>query len=234
MPDALVQLNDVRCTRGSFELHIPEWTVRPGEVVGLVGPNGVGKTTLLRLLAGIDPADSGQISVLGMDPISNFVDVRSRCAFMSDEQPVFTMRIAKLLRFVSGYYPTWDAVHAEELLARFELDPTANTGTLSRGQGTRLRLLIAMAFRPDLLILDEPGTGLDLAGRRELLKSVIEVAGAGDRSVIISSHQLGDIERICDRLLVLNDGQVLRDGTAEELIEDGQSLEDAMFGWGAA
>ena len=77
MPDALVQLNDVRCTRGSFELHIPEWTVRPGEVVGLVGPNGVGKTTLLRLLAGIDPADSGQISVLGMDPISNFVDVRS-------------------------------------------------------------------------------------------------------------------------------------------------------------
>ena len=67
-----------------------------------------------------------------------------------------------------------------------------------------------------------------------MLKSVIEVAGAGDRSVIISSHQLGDIERICDRLLVLNDGQVLRDGTAEELIEDGQSLEDAMFGWGAA
>ena len=234
MTDALVQLNDVRCTRGSFELHIPEWTVRPGEVVGLVGPNGVGKTTLLRLLAGIDPADSGQVSVLGMTPVSHFIDVRSRCAFMSDEQPVFTMRIAKLLRLVSGYYPTWDAAHAEALLARFDLDPMANTGTLSRGQGTRLRLLIAMAFRPELLILDEPGTGLDLAGRRELLKSVIEVAGTGDRSVIISSHQLGDIERICDRLLVLNDGQVLRDGTAEELIADGQSLEDAMFGWGAA
>ena len=91
-----------------------------------------------------------------------------------------------------------------------------------------------MAFRPDLLILDEPGTGLDLAGRRELLKSVVEVAGSGERSVIISSHQLGDVERICDRLLVLNDGHVLRDGTAEELIADGQSLEDAMFGWGAA
>ncbi len=234
MTEALVHLNDVRCRRGRFELHIPQWTVMPGEVVGLVGRNGVGKTTLLRLLAGIDPADSGQVAVLGLDPIAHFVDVRSRCAFMSDEQPVFTMRIAKLLRFVSGYYPTWDAAYAEALLDRFELDPKANTGTLSRGQGTRLRLLIAMAFRPELLILDEPGTGLDLAGRRELLKSVIEVAGAGDRSVIISSHQLSDVERICDRLLVLNNGEVLRDGTAEELIEYGQSLEDAMFGWGAA
>ena len=132
MTNALVQLNDVRCTRGGFNLHIPEWTVRPGEVVGLVGPNGVGKTTLMRILAGIDPADSGQVSVLGMDPTEDFVTVRSRCAFMSDEQPVFTMRIAKLLRFISGYYPTWDDSHADELLARFELDPRANTSTLSR------------------------------------------------------------------------------------------------------
>ena len=82
--------------------------------------------------------------------------------------------------------------------------------------------------------MDEPGNGLDLAGRRELLKTVIEIAGTGERSVIISSHQLGDIERICDRLLVLNDGRVLRDGCADELIADGQTLEEAMFAWGAA
>ena len=234
MTDALVQLNDVRCTRGDFELHIPEWTVQPGQVVGLVGPNGVGKTTLLRLLAGIDPAQSGSISVLGMNPVADFVAVRSRCAFMSDDQALFGMRISKLLKFMSGYYPRWDDAHVGELLERFELDPKANSSALSRGQSTRLRLLLAMAFQPDVLLLDEPGSGLDLTGRRELLKSVVEIAGCGDRSVIISSHQLGDVERICDRLLVLNDGQVLREGTAEELIHDGQTLEDAMFAWGAA
>jgi len=234
MTNALIQLNDVRCTRGDFELHIPQWSVEPGQVVGLVGPNGVGKTTLLRLLAGIDPIQSGSISVLGMNPVSDYVAVRSRCAFMSDEQPVFNLRISALLRFMSGYYPSWDAAHVDELMERFELDPKAISGTLSRGQSTRLRLLLAMAFRPDLILLDEPGTGLDLSGRRELLKSVVDIAGSGNRSVIISSHQLGDIERICDRLLVLNDGQVLREGTATELIHDGQTLEEAMVTWGAA
>lgn len=234
MTDPLVQLTNVRRTLGKFELHVPEWTVAPGQVVGLVGPNGVGKTTLLRLLAGIDTASSGTVAVLGMNPASEYVAVRSRCAFMSDDQPVFSMRISRLLQFISGYYPSWDATHVNELIKRFDLDPNANSNTLSRGQGSRLRLLIAMAFRPDVLLLDEPGSGLDLAGRRELLKSVVEIAGSGNRSVIISSHQLGDIERICDRLLVLNDGQILREGSAADLVLEGQTLEDAMLAWGAA
>jgi ABC-2 type transport system ATP-binding protein len=234
MTDALVHLSDVRCKRGDFELHVPEWIVQPGQVVGLVGSNGAGKTTLLRLLAGMDPTDSGQVAVLGKDPVAQCAAVRSQCAFMSDDQAVFNVRISRLMKFLSGYYPSWDADHVLELLDRFDLDPKKRAGALSKGQGTRLRLVIAMAFRPRLLILDEPGTGLDISGRRALLQSVVEVAGSGDRSVIVSSHQLGDVERICDRLLVLNDGQVLRDGTADVLIQDGQTLEEAMMAWGAA
>ena len=230
----LVTVEALAVRRGRFNLEVPRWTIAPGQVVGVVGPNGAGKTTLLESLAGLRPVGSGAVRVFGLDPWDRPVEVRSALGFMSDDLPVFPMHIGRLLRFVSGYYPTWDPMLAMELLVRFHLDPRDKTHQLSRGQGTRLRLVLAMAFRPRVLVLDEPAGGLDLAGRRALLDIVLEIVGDPERSVIISSHQLSDVERIADRLLVLRRGSVIREGPTAELIGEGRTIEEALLDWEAA
>jgi ABC-2 type transport system ATP-binding protein len=235
MPRAdLVHVSEVKVRRNGFELDVPEWRLSPGEVVGLVGPNGAGKTTLLETLAGLRPATSGCVQVLGHDPWSHPAEVRSRLGFMSDDMPVFDKAVGPLLRMLSGYYPTWDAELVELLLERFNLDPRLKCNRLSRGQGTRLRRVTSMACRPTVLILDEPAAGLDVSGRRTLLESVLDVVRDPDRSVVVSSHMLADVERIADRLLVLNEGRVVRDGPTDRLVGEHRTLEEALIDWGAA
>jgi ABC-2 type transport system ATP-binding protein len=229
-----IEVNDLVIKRGSFALNIPSWKVAPGEVVGVVGPNGAGKTTLLEALAGLRPSTSSAIRVFGLNPWKSPVDVRSSLGFMSDDMPVFDLRVAELLRTVSGYYSTWDRALVEKLLKEFKIDPATKSFKLSKGQGTRLRLILALAFRPKLLVLDEPASGLDLAGRRSLLENVLEVVRDPARSVIISSHMLADVERISDRLLVLNEGSVVKEGSTDELVGEGRTLEEALVAWGAA
>ncbi len=229
----LIHVQDLRIRRGGFELHVPTWTLPPGQVVGLVGPNGAGKTTLLQSLAGLRPTDTGEVRVFGRDPWADPVTVRSSLGFMADDMPLQFMRIGPLLRLLSGYYPSWDAELADQLLDRFGLDPKDHVSKLSRGQGTRIRLVVAMAFRPRVLLLDEPAAGLDLGGRRSLLASVLEVVRDPDRSVVISSHLLADVERIADRLLVLDHGQVVQEGPTDALVGDDRTLEEALEAWGA-
>jgi ABC-2 type transport system ATP-binding protein len=230
----LIELAGLKVKRGSFTLEIAGWQVEPGQVIGLVGPNGAGKTTLLETLAGLRHKDAGRLSVLGADPWTDPVTVRSSLGFMTDDMPVFHMRIGPLMQMLSGYYSTWDGALVEELLDRFKLDPKQKTSTLSRGQGTRLRLVTAMAFRPRLLLLDEPAAGLDLAGRHTLLKSVLEVVRDPERSVIVSTHLLQDVERITDRLLVIDAGKVVQDGATDVLVGHERTLEEALMAWGAA
>lgn len=231
---ALIHLRQVRCQRGGFTLDIPELTISPGEVVGLVGANGAGKTTLLRLLPGLDAPDSGSVQVLGKDPIRQTAAVRSVLAFMSDDQPLFAVRIGQLLDILAGYYPTWDGDLVDTLLSRFRLDRTAQIARLSKGEGTRLRLVAALAFRPQIVVLDEPGTGLDLGGRQALLKTVLEIVQDPGRAVIISSHSLADVERVADRLVVMKAGGIFKDGLTPDLISDDVSLEEQLIAWGAA
>lgn len=230
----LVSIEKLTVRRGAFTLDVPQWAVEAGQVVGVVGPNGAGKTTLLESLAGLRPISDGRLSVFGRAPWRHPVAVRSQLGFMSDEMPLFPMRIDRLLRMVSGYYRTWNARLVVDLLSRFDLDPTHEVHRLSRGEGTRIRLVLAMAFEPRLLVLDEPAAGLDISGRRALLESVLEVARNPERAVIVSSHQLADVQRIADRLLVLKAGDVVGQGPTEDLVKDGQTLEEALVTWGAA
>jgi ABC-2 type transport system ATP-binding protein len=234
MSEPLVSVQSLRLQRGEFTLDVPDWQVRPGSVVGLVGPNGPGKTTLLRLLPGLDPCPRGSVRVFGLDPVDEGPRVRLQLGFMADDQPVFRLRIGKLLETLSGYWPSWDERRVEELLERFELNPGKGVWELSKGEATRIRLVCAMAFRPRLLVLDEPATGLDVRGRRQLLEAVLDIVRDEGRSVIISSHQLVDLQRIADELLVLDKGQVVQQGPTDELVGDARSLEEALIAWGAA
>jgi ABC-2 type transport system ATP-binding protein len=231
---ALIEINGLAIKRGNFCLDIPKWQVEPGQVVGVVGPNGAGKTTLLEAIAGLRPTTKGRIGVFEKDPWSSPVEVRSHLGFMSDEMPVFDMRVAELLRMASGYYASWDKDLVEKLLEVFKIDPAQKAAKLSKGQGTRLRLILALAFRPRILVLDEPASGLDLAGRRSLLEQVLEVVRDPFRSVVISSHMLSDVERIADSLLVLNKGKVVEQGRTDELVGENRTLEEALVAWGAA
>ena len=230
----LVDIQKLRVQRGDFTLEVEDWGVRPGEVIGLVGPNGAGKTTLLEALAGLRPVDSGSLRVFGLDPWADPVAVRTALGFMSDDMALFEMRVGALLRMLSGYYPTWDGKLVEDLMQRFELDPRRKVGEVSRGQGTRLRLITALAFRPRVLLLDEPAAGLDLSGRRALLEIVLDVVRDGERAVVVSSHGLQDVERIADRLLVLDGGKVIREGPTNDLVGEDRTLEEALEAWGAA
>ncbi len=229
----LIAIEELEIRRGSFTLHIDSWNLKTGEVVGLVGPNGAGKTTLLESIAGLQKRTRGLISVLGADPWLD-PSIRTELGFMSDDMPLFSMRIGRLLRLLSGYYPNWDKHLVENLLERFKIDPGEQVHKLSKGQGTRLRLITAMAFRPRILLLDEPATGLDINGRRSLLASVLEVVHDPDRSVVISSHMLTDVERVADRLVVLDQGRIIREGATSDLIGEERTLEEALLEWGAA
>lgn len=234
MPDALIDLQNVRCERQDFALSIPSWQVSPGQVVGVVGPNGAGKTTLLRLLPGLDVPSSGQVRVLGHDPQANPVAVRQGLGFMSDDMPLFRLRVGPLFRTLSGYWPTWDKGLVDDLVRRLGLDLGRGVWELSKGEGTRVRLVCALAFQPKVVVLDEPATGLDVGGRRALLETVLDVVRDPQRSVIISSHQLTDLERLADSLLVLDRGQVVQQGPTDTLVGQGRSLEEALTAWGAA
>ncbi len=230
----LVRVRDLTIRRDGFALNVPEWSVAPGEVIGLVGPNGAGKTTLLEAVAGLRRARRGAVEVFGMDPFREPVRVRSALGFMSDDMPLLDMKVGGLLKTLSGYYATWDRDLVDHLMDRFKLDPKQKVHALSKGQGTRIRLVTALAFRPRVLVLDEPATGLDVAGRRSLLESVLDVVRDPSRSVIVSSHMLADVERIADRLLVLNRGDVVKEGATDDLVGENRTLEEALVAWGAA
>jgi ABC-2 type transport system ATP-binding protein len=181
--------------------------VPPGCVFGLVGENGAGKSTLLKHLLGLWRAEAGTVRVFGTDPVADPVAVLGRIGYLS-EQPDLPrwMRVEELLRYMQPFYPQWDQKYAEQLREQFGLDPAARIRTLSKGQHARLGLIAAEAHRPDLLILDEPSSGLDPIVRRDILEAIIRTVTDEGRTVIFSSHLLDEVERVSDHLAMLHRG----------------------------
>src|SRR5687767_9222957 len=189
-----------------------------GSVFGLVGENGAGKSTLLKHLLGLWRAETGTVRVFGKDPVTDPVSVLGRIGYLS-EQPELPrwMRVAELLRYMQPFYPRWDQEYAEQLREQFGLEPEARIRTLSKGQHARLGLIAAEAHRPDLLILDEPSSGLDPIVRRDILEAIIRTVTDEGRTVIFSSHLLDEVERVSDYLAMLHRGTLRLCAPLEEI-----------------
>jgi ABC-2 type transport system ATP-binding protein len=192
--------------------------IPPGRVVGLVGPNGAGKTTLLHIAVGLLSSTAGSIEVLGAHPASGPVQL-ARVGFVAQDAPTYAgLSIADHLRFGAHTNPGWDQQVAEDRITNLGLDPSQKAGKLSGGQRAQLALTIAIAKRPELLILDEPVASLDPLARREFLQGLMAYIAEHEASVILASHLISDLERVCDYLIVLVASRVRVAGEVEDLL----------------
>jgi ABC-2 type transport system ATP-binding protein len=192
--------------------------VPAGRVTGLVGPNGAGKTSLLQLAAGLLAPDSGIISVLGGRPAGTPAQI-ARVGFVAQDAPVYAgLSVADHLRMGGWLSPGWDSELAARRISQLGLDPRQRAGALSGGQRAQLALTLATAKRPELLLLDEPVASLDPLARREFLQDLMETVAEQQVSVVLSSHLISDIERVCDYLIVLSASRVRVAGETEELL----------------
>ena len=189
-----------------------------GRVVGLVGPNGAGKTTLLHLAVGLLEPTAGSIVVLGEKVAGSPAQLR-RIGFVAQETPVYAaLTVADHLRLGAHLNPGWDRALAEGRIAQLGLDPGQRAGQLSGGQRAQLALTLAVAKRPELLLLDEPVASLDPLARREFLQSLMELTVEHEVGVVLSSHLVGDLERVCDYLILLAAAHVQLVGEVDELL----------------
>jgi ABC-2 type transport system ATP-binding protein len=192
--------------------------VPAGRIVGLVGPNGAGKSTLLGLTCGMIAPTSGTIAVLGNRPAASAAQL-ARVGFVAQDAPVYGgLSVADHLRLGARLNPRWDQPLAERRVKRLGLDPAQKAGRLSGGQRAQLALTVAAAKRAELLILDEPVASLDPLARRAFLHDLLDFVAELGVSVVLSSHLLGDLEKVCDHLIVLAAGRVQIAGDVEDLV----------------
>ena len=220
MSENAIEIRGLEKAFTKFKLGPLDLTVPRGAIYGFIGRNGAGKTTTMDLMFGMGDADAGTITVNGLDHRRDEVAFKQRVGYVNPDTSFMVWgTVGRAIRFVRGFYPHWDHAYCDELMAAFDLDAKDAIVTLSFGAKTKLGLLLALAHRPEVLILDEPTTGLDAISRKlvfeELLKSVQE----GDRTVLISSHGLADLERFADHVGFIKEGGLLLEGRTDEVVE---------------
>jgi ABC-2 type transport system ATP-binding protein len=202
-----------RLALADCNLHIPQ-----GRVIGLVGPNGAGKSTLLQLATGLIEPTSGKLGVLGSSPAANAAHL-AKVGFVAQDTPVYaSLSVADHLGMGARLNPSWDPVLAQRRIKQVGLNPDQKAGRLSGGQRAQLALTVAAAKRPELLIFDEPAAALDPLARDGFLQNLMEFVTEIDASAILSSHLLGDVERVCNYLIVLANSRVQVAGEVSDLL----------------
>ncbi len=202
----------LKAVRG-LSLSVPE-----GSITGMLGPNGAGKTTTLHILIGILRRHGGQVSVMGHDPEQEPVAVKKDTGFVMESprgEPRFTVK--QQLKFHKAFRPGWSDAFEEELLGLFSLKKDKPVYALSRGEQAKLALICALAFKPRLLILDDPTSGLDPLARREFIDSIIRILAEEGSTVLFSTHQVDDIERVADRIVMIQEGREILSDTLENI-----------------
>jgi len=203
-----------------FKLGPIDLTVPTGAIYGFVGPNGAGKTTTIDLIFGMGGKDAGSITVLGLNHISDEVRMKQQVGYVSpDLNFLLWRRVGAAIQFVRGFYPTWDENYCERLLDAFHLRRDEKIPTLSFGARIKLSLVLALSWRPKLLILDEPTVGLDAISKQQVFSELLAAVREEDRTVFISSHSLTDLERFADNVGMLKAGQMVFEGPMNGVIE---------------
>jgi ABC-2 type transport system ATP-binding protein len=203
-----------------FALHDITLQLPEGQVMGLVGVNGAGKTTLLRLLTGLAAADAGEVQVLGHRLPEQQVAAKRDLGFASEDMRLYKGQSLRWhMDLVSRIYPGWDAAYAAELVKRFELRVEQTLGGFSHGQRVKALLLLCLARRPRLLLLDEPTTGLDPVARIEVLEALADVLRDERRSVLFSSHNTHDVEQLADSITFLHQGRLVASADKDSFLD---------------
>ena len=217
--DPVVTCRDLRKDYGrkrvltGVDLEVPA-----GSVFALLGTNGAGKTTLIRIILGLLPKSGGEIRVLGEEPYRFGPDLRQRIGYVSEEQGLYPwMTVQGLIGFCRSLYTQWDEAFVERYLERFGLERWARVRALSHGQRVKLALILALAPRPELLVLDEPMSGLDPLAQYEFLQVVVREISREGRTIFFSTHILADVEAVAERVAILHGGRIQACGTLDEV-----------------
>jgi ABC-2 type transport system ATP-binding protein len=198
-----------------LNLRVPQ-----GSVYGFLGRNGAGKSTTIKMLLGMIHADSGYAELLGERSDQLSCEMRSRIAYLAEGHPLYGwMTVGEAVRFTQPFYPTWNSTLVEQILDHFELSQRQKIRRLSNGQRAQVSLALAVAPEPELLILDDPTLGLDTVVRRDFLESLIQIIHRRGRTILFSSHILGDVERVADRIGILVNGALRVDCPTETFRE---------------
>jgi ABC-2 type transport system ATP-binding protein len=224
--DPLIFIHDITRTYGAKRaLDHVSLVVPRGGVLGLVGTNGAGKTTLIKHILGLLRAQSGSVRIFGLDPVARASDVLGRVGYLSEDRDLPPwMSVGELMRYSKAFFPAWDTEYAESLRRQFQLRSDARIRTLSKGELAKAGLLVALAHRPELLVLDEPSSGLDPIVRRELLEAVVRSVAEEGRTVLFSSHLLDEISRVSDRVAMVAEGRIVLEGPLHEILETHRRL----------
>lgn len=226
MYESAIELKGVNKHFQYFDLNNIDLALPTGQIMGFVGANGAGKSTTIRLIMGLLQADSGEVSVLGQSMPNMQTQIKQDIGFTSEEMKLYgNQNLAWHINFIRSVYPTWSDNYAKDLLQRFDLNLKQTIKQFSKGQHIKAQLLLVLARQPKLLVLDEPTTGLDPVARQEVNNELALILKDEERTVLFSSHNTADVEKISDQITFIDRGSIIDSQDKESFLDNWRRIQ---------